>query len=77
MSYRVEDALASGRCPADPEQTAESYILGNLPRQALAAFEDHYLTCSHCAGLVEEMAHYVVAMQTALRRQRSVGPLPS
>ena len=69
--------MEAGGCPKDPEEIAESYILGNLSGVALAAFEDHYLTCGRCAGLVEEAAHFVVAMQNALRRERSHRRLPS
>jgi hypothetical protein len=29
------------RCPADPEETAEAYLLGNMPADEERAFENH------------------------------------
>jgi len=40
----------------------------NLPEAA--AFEEHYITCARCAGIVEDADRYVDAMQEAARMLR-------
>jgi hypothetical protein len=44
----------SEHCPADPEETAEAYLLANLPTGEARAFEDHYITCPYCTAILEE-----------------------
>ena len=50
-------------CPADPEKTAEAYLLANLPTDEARAFEDHYITCPECTAILEETGRYVLAMK--------------
>lgn len=54
------------RCPRDPEETAEFYLLGMLRPEDAAAFEDHYLTCAACAAMVEKTDQFVTALRAAL-----------
>jgi hypothetical protein len=61
----------SNRCPADPEEVAERYCLGSLPRVDAVAFEDHFLTCARCASIVET-ADQFRAMKVAAQRLRPV-----
>jgi anti-sigma factor RsiW len=58
-------------CPADPEETAEAYLLANLPAGEASTFEDHYITCPRCAAILEETDRYVVAMKQAAQSLRS------
>ncbi len=44
--------------------------MGALPPSQRAAFEDHYITCSRCAGILESTDLYVRAMQDAAREIR-------
>ncbi len=55
-------------CPADPAEMAEAYCLGRLTAEAMAAFEDHYLTCPACAEAVEAADAFVRALKKAARR---------
>lgn len=57
-------APAPNRCPADPEEIAEAYIMGTLTADDAAAFEDHYITCSKCAALLGEANDFVRAMNS-------------
>lgn len=59
-----------GRCPLDPEETAEAYVLGTLSPEVAAAFEDHYLTCAACAAVVEAADEYVRAMRAAAKHSK-------
>jgi hypothetical protein len=43
--------------------------MGTLDRVA-ARFEDHYITCSTCAEIVEATERYVRAMKVAAQRLR-------
>jgi hypothetical protein len=42
-------------------------VLGILSPEDATAFEDHYLTCAACAGIVEATEEYVRAMRAAGR----------
>jgi hypothetical protein len=44
--------------------------MGRLSAADATAFEDHYITCSLCAGVVEDTDRYVRTMATAARRLR-------
>jgi anti-sigma factor RsiW len=61
------------RCPADPEATAEAYLLDSLPRNEARAIEEHYITCPRCAAIMRQTAEYVVAVKRAARRLRDSG----
>ena len=63
-------APAPNRCPADPEDVAEAYVIGNLPDAAAAAFEEHYIACNRCLGVVEATEDFVRAMRSAARELR-------
>lgn len=56
----------SERCPADPEETAEAHLLGNLSPDEARTFEKHCGNCSSCAAILA----YVVAMKQAEQRLR-------
>jgi hypothetical protein len=60
----------SDQCPADPEGTAEAYLLDTLPPDEAREFEDHYVTCPRCTMLLEDTAQYIVAMKEAAQRVR-------
>jgi hypothetical protein len=62
---------AGHRCPADPEEVAEGYCMGTLSPGEAAAFEEHYLACPACAGILENVDTYVRAIATAARRLRA------
>jgi len=61
-------------CPADPEGTAEAYLLDSLPRDEARAFEEHHSACPRCAAILRHIAEYVVAGKRAARRLRDTGP---
>jgi anti-sigma factor RsiW len=54
-------------CPVDPER-AESYLLGNMPADEARAFEDHFVACPKCEGVVR----FVLAMDRAAQRIREL-----
>jgi anti-sigma-K factor RskA len=58
-------------CPADLDELAERYVLGFLSGEDAAAFEDHYITCPHCADVVQATDDYVRAMGEAAREIRA------
>jgi hypothetical protein len=66
--------LSPARCPTDPEEVAESYLMGALPPADAAAFEEHYIACSGCAAVVEAADDYVRAMRNAARECRATDP---
>jgi anti-sigma factor RsiW len=61
------------RCPADPEGTAEAYLLDSLPRNESHAFEEHYIDCARCTATMRQTAEYVVARKRAAQRLRDTG----
>jgi anti-sigma factor RsiW len=61
----------SKHCPADPEETAEAYLLLNLPAGEARAFEEHCITCPRCTSILEETGRYVIAMKQAAERLRA------
>jgi hypothetical protein len=58
------------RCPADPAEVAEAYCMGTLSPAEAAAFEEHYLACPACAGILKDVGRYVRAIATSARRIR-------
>ena len=58
------------QCPADPEEIAQAYVMDNLPKADVAAFEEHLLVCAGCRAAVEHADKYVKAMRQAARRLR-------
>jgi hypothetical protein len=58
-------------CPTDVEEIAEAYCLAMLDRSARLDFENHYLTCDLCAGIVAGTDQYIRAMKMALQTIQS------
>jgi hypothetical protein len=58
------------QCPADREETANAYLLRNLPLDEASAFEEHYYNCPSCASVVERI-NYILAMKRAIERLRA------
>jgi uncharacterized C2H2 Zn-finger protein len=56
------------RCPRDPQESAEAYLLGHLRPDEARGFEDHYLACGRCAAVFEESRAFVTAMKQAAGR---------
>lgn len=54
-------------------QAAEKYLLGELPKEQHAAFEEHYFDCSACA---EEMKAAVAFMESSRQVAREALPQP-
>ena len=59
-----------GRCPADPEETVEAYLLGRLPEEQSAAFEEHFLGCPRCSERLQFTEEYITAVRHAAARMR-------
>ena len=68
--------LPRDACPADLDELAERYVLGFLSGEGAAAFEDHYITCPHCADVVQATDDYVRAMGAAGREVRNEAAKP-
>jgi hypothetical protein len=45
--------------------------MGTLRKEQVIAFEDHYVTCSQCATVLQKTAEYVEAMRAVSRKARS------
>ena len=57
-------------CPANPAEVAEAYVMGTLQKERMIAFEDHYVTCSQCATVLQKTAEYIEAMRAVSRKVR-------
>ena len=42
-----------------------------LQKEQAIAFEDHYVTCSQCATVLQKTAEYIEAMHAVSRKVRS------
>ena len=62
-----------GRCPADPDGTVEEYLLGGLPEEQSAAFEDHFLGCPRCSERLQFTDDFIKAVRLAVDRLRRAG----
>jgi hypothetical protein len=62
--------LDSNACPANPEETAEGYIMQTLTAEEAVAFEDHYVGCNRCAMVLQKAAEYIEAMRAAAESVR-------
>lgn len=69
-------APAPNRCPADPEEVAEGYIMRTLADADAAAFEEHLLVCGRCMAAVDATDGYVRAMRDAARELRATPRQP-
>jgi hypothetical protein len=70
--------LHASRCPAKPEEVAESYVMETLDAADAAAFDKHLLVCDECWAVVEVTDRYVRAMRGAAEQLRkdATGSLP-
>ena len=62
-----------GRCPADPEETVEAYLLGRLAEEQSAVFEDHFLSCPRCSERLQFTEDFIAAVRHAAARLRGAG----
>jgi hypothetical protein len=60
--------LDATRCPADPGEVAEAYVMDTLDEADAATFDEHLLVCDECWGIVEATEAYVRAIREAARR---------
>jgi anti-sigma factor RsiW len=51
------------RCPVDPDEVADAYLLGTLPREQQAAFEEHYIGCPRCGDRLQFTEEFIGAVQ--------------
>lgn len=61
-------AIRPASCPTDAEEIAEAYVMGMLPIDDVAAFEEHWLACRYCQAKVEAAEQYVRVMRAALTK---------
>jgi hypothetical protein len=54
-------------CPTDVEEIAESYCMAMLDHSARLNFENHYMACDRCAGILAVTDLYIRAMKAALQ----------
>jgi hypothetical protein len=50
------------RCPGDPDETAEAYLLGRLSQQQHEAFEDHFISCPLCTERLQLTEDFIKAV---------------
>ena len=62
----------SDECPANPEEIANAYVKGTLPKEQVIAFEDHYVTCEACATVLYKTIDYVDRMRGAAKTRASM-----
>jgi hypothetical protein len=59
-------------CPvtssADPEETAEAFVMKRMNLREAAAYEEHLARCQACSKVVEMTRAFVQAMQDACRQ---------
>jgi hypothetical protein len=51
------------RCPVDPDEIAEAYLLGTLPKERQAAFEEHFIGCPQCGDRLQFTEEFVSAVR--------------
>ena len=59
------------RCPADPDEMVEMYLLGRLPEEQSALFEDHFLGCPTCSERLQFTDNFIRAARHATERSRA------
>lgn len=68
-------------CPANIDELADAYCLGQLEPAAAKAFEEHYLVCPRCAGVASDTYDFIEAFRlaaaasTGVARSRNAGSL--
>lgn len=55
--------VSAGRCPADPSEVADLYVLGRLTEAQAEAFEEHFLQCPECAEKAELAYEFAAALK--------------
>jgi hypothetical protein len=60
-----------GQCPANPADTAESYLLGHLPPGDTKMWADHILVCAHCTEVLAATDKYLKTIKRAAARLRA------
>jgi uncharacterized C2H2 Zn-finger protein len=58
------------RCPRNPDETAEAYLMDRLPAEQVVRYEEHYLGCPRCAERLEFTQEFIVATGKAAQRLR-------
>jgi hypothetical protein len=56
------------RYPADPDGTAEAYLLGRLSQQQREAFEDHFIGCPFCTERLQFTQDFIKGVCRAAAR---------
>jgi hypothetical protein len=51
------------RCPVDRDEIAEAYLLGTLPKERQAAFEEHFIGCPQCGDRLQFTEEFVSAVR--------------
>jgi hypothetical protein len=51
------------RCPADRDEIAEAYLLGTLPKERLADFEEHFIGCPQSGDRLQFTEEFVAAVR--------------
>jgi anti-sigma factor RsiW len=60
----------NNQCPIDRDETAEAYVLGNLPEAEASSFKHHVATCSDCQAAVRRAEDFVRAIRDAAKKIR-------
>jgi hypothetical protein len=55
-------------CPADPEETAEAFVMKRMDPTEASAYEVHLAHCQACAKVVEATRAFVQAIRDAGRQ---------
>jgi anti-sigma factor RsiW len=55
-------------CQADPEETAEAFVMKRMDPSDASAYEEHLAHCQACAKIVEMTRAFVQAMRDAARQ---------
>lgn len=66
--------MSLSRCPRDPDEVAEAYLMGLLPAHRRAEYEEHYHACPRYTERMESAQKVVIATRRAGRRLRQVPP---
>jgi hypothetical protein len=59
--------LSPRRCPEDVAELAELYLLHRLSAEENREAEEHFLSCSSCMDVLEEMEAFLNALRAANR----------
>jgi hypothetical protein len=55
-------------CPADPEETAEAFVMKRMDQREAAVYEEHLAHCQTCSKVVEMTRAFVQGMRDAGRQ---------